>query len=177
MRRIVYYVAMSIDGYIAKPGDDISGYVGEGDGVQKYFADLAMFDTVVMGKRTYEFGYKYGLKPGQPAYAHMKHYIFSNTLKFETQHSAVYVCKRDIETIKNLKREDGSDIYLCGGGEFAGWLLDHAQIDLLKIKLNPLIAGAGVRLFGSSVKSWSTELIESNQYNNGLQILTYKLKY
>lgn len=51
MRNIVYYVASTLDGFISKPGDDISGFVGEGNGVAKYLADLANFDTVVMGKK------------------------------------------------------------------------------------------------------------------------------
>jgi dihydrofolate reductase len=177
MRKIVYYVASSIDGYISKPGDDISGYVGDGNGVARYLNDLADFDTVVMGKNTYEFGYKYGLKPGDAPYKNMKHYIFSNTLKFETADSNVTVCHHDIEIIKKLKNEPGSDIYLCGGGTFAGWLLDHKQIDILKIKLNPLIAGAGTRLFGNSVASYSIQLIDTGHYEHSLQIMTYRITY
>ncbi|MEJ2066019.1 MAG: hypothetical protein P8X74_22535, partial [Reinekea sp.] len=68
MRKIVYYVASSIDGYISGLNDDVSGFIYEGDGVQKYLNDLGSYDTVIMGKNTYEFGYKHGLKPGQPAY-------------------------------------------------------------------------------------------------------------
>lgn len=177
MRKIVYYVASSIDGYISKPGDDISGYVGEGNGVSQYLNDLAGFDTVIMGRNTYEFGYKYGLKPGDAPYKNMKHYIFSHSLKFETRDSNVNICPHDIQIIQKLKHELGKDIYLCGGGMFAGWLLDHKQIDILKIKFNPLIAGQGTRLFGDSVKSYSTQLIDTALYEHGLQIMTYSVSY
>jgi dihydrofolate reductase len=177
MRKIVYYVASSIDGYISKPGDDISGYVGEGNGVARYLNDLVDFDTVIMGRNTYEFGYKYGLKPGDVPYKNMKHYIFSNTLKFETADNKVTVCHRDIEIIQKLKSEAGSDIYLCGGGTFAGWLLDNKQIDVLKVKLNPLIAGQGTRLFGNSAGSYSIRLIDSALYDHSLQIMTYTITY
>jgi dihydrofolate reductase len=62
-RKIVYYVASSLDGYISGINDDISGFVATGNGVERYLADLAEFDTVIMGKNTYEFGYKFGLQP------------------------------------------------------------------------------------------------------------------
>ena len=78
---------------------------------------------------------------------------------------------------KSLKAGEGSDIYLCGGGQFAGWLLENEQITHLKLKLNPFISGEGVKLFGSSTKFYKTELIDSNLYDNGLQIMTYKLNY
>lgn len=68
MRKIVYYVAGSLDGYISGPNADISGFVGTGSGGDKYLADLSNFDTVIMGRHTYEFGYKFGVQPGQPAY-------------------------------------------------------------------------------------------------------------
>lgn len=74
-----------------------------------------------------------------PAYPNMDHYIFSNFLTLDNPSEKVNVCKPDLEIIKNLKDQEGTDIYLCGGGEFAGWLLDNKMIDILKIKLNPLI--------------------------------------
>lgn len=78
MKKIIYYVATSIDGFISGLNEDISGFLPDGNGVQKYLDDLKEFKTVIMGRKTYEFGYKYGLKPGSPAYPHMDHYIFSN---------------------------------------------------------------------------------------------------
>lgn len=177
MRKIVYYVATSLDGFISAPDEDISGFVGTGTGIEKYLADLADFDTVIMGRRTYEFGYRFGLKPGQPAYPHMTHYIFSNTLRFDNFDPRVQVKKLDIQEIDVIRSQEGSDIYLCGGGQFAGWLLDHKKIETLKLKLNPLILGHGVKVFGSSKRAYKTELVDTELYENGLQIMTFDIKY
>lgn len=91
MRKIIYYVAMSLDGYIVGPTDSIDGFVSEGSGVNKYLSDLKAFDTVIMGRNTYEFGFKYGIVPGQPAYEHMEHYIFSNSASYENLHDKVHI--------------------------------------------------------------------------------------
>ncbi len=83
MRKITYYAAAAPDGFIEGPNGDVSGFVQQGDGVDQYLKDLQSYDTVIMGRKTYEFGYRFGLVPGQPAYPHIRHYIFSNTLKFD----------------------------------------------------------------------------------------------
>lgn len=174
MRKIIYYVATSIDGYIAGPGGDASKFIAQGEGVQKYLKDLGKFDTVIMGRKTYEFGYAFGLQPGQPAYPHMRHYIFSKNLSFDNQHKNVHVSKPDINVIESLKSETGSDIYLCGGGEFAGWLLDEGMIDEVILKINPVILGEGIGLFGSSKRNFSLSVAESDFYeDDGLQIIHY----
>lgn len=175
MRNIVYYVASSLDGYIDGGNGDISKFQFSGKGVEKYQHDLLSFDTVIMGRKTYEFGYAYGLKPGEPAYPHMKHYIFSHKLKFEHQHENVFVEQLDVDKIKELKSGEGSDIYLCGGGEFAGWLLDHHLIDVLKIKLNPIILGKGTNMFGKSKSIADFTLISNEHFDDGLQIMTFKV--
>lgn len=175
MRKIVYYVATSLDGFISGPDEDISRFIGEGNGVTQYLNDLKSFDTVIMGRKTYEFGYKYGLKAGKPAYPHMDHYIFSTRLHFDHPDEKVHVLPPDLATIKQLKKGEGTDIYLCGGGQFAGWLLDHQLIDILKIKLNPIILGDGVPLFGDSKKQWTGKLTASQTYDGGLIISTYAL--
>jgi len=176
MRKIIYYVATSVDGYISGPDDDVSRFTANGDGIKQYLADLKEFDTVIMGRKTYEFGYKFGLKPGQLAYPHMKHLIFSGTLKLENCEKGLEVNNLDISIIEELQMEEGSDIYLCGGGEFAGWLLENEKIDILKIKLNPIILGDGVRIFGNSVKPVNLELVHTARYDD-LQIITYKIIY
>jgi dihydrofolate reductase len=177
MKKIVYYVASSLDGFICGPNEDISGFVSSGSGVEKYLADLGNFDTVIMGRNTYEFGYRFGLQPGQPAYPHMRHYIFSNTLKFEKSHPLVDVKKIDLHEIERIQRQAGSDIYLCGGGQFAGWLLDNKKVGTLILKLNPLILGEGVKIFKSSKQCYKVELINTEVFENGLQIMSFDIKY
>lgn len=177
MRQIVYYVAASLDGFISGPDGDISGFVEGGDGVRKYINDLASFDTVIMGRNTYEFGYRFGLKPGQPPYPHMSHFVFSNTLKFDSADAKVQIRRVDLQEIMKIREQPGTDIYLCGGGEFAGWLLDNRQIDVLKIKLNPLVLNQGIKLFGNSKGKFATELLDHGIYDHGLQIISYKMKY
>jgi dihydrofolate reductase len=179
MRKIIYYVAITLDGYVSGPDDDVSGFVYTGSGVDTYFNDLKSFDTVIMGRSTYEFGYRFGAIPGEPspAYPHMKHYIFSNNLKLDSLHPQVQVKKLSIDEIEELKNEAGSDIYLCGGGQLAGWLLDHQKIDVLKLKLNPLIMGGGTKMFGQSTAMHKLELVDTSRYENDLQILTYNVIY
>ena len=177
MRKIVYYVASSLDGYISGPNEDISGFVGAGNGVNRYLSDLANFDTVIMGKRTYEFGYKFGLQPGHPAYPHMKHYIFSSTLVFNNAAADVMVRPIDVNEIEAIQNQPGTDIYLCGGGQFAGWLLDNQKIDTLQLKLNPLILGQGVKIFGESKQTCKMELIRTELFDNGLQIMDFNIRY
>lgn len=112
MRRIIYYVATSLDGYIAGPNEDISGFVPEGSGVTQYLEDLKGFDTVIMGRNTYEFGYQYGLKAGSLAYPHMRHYIFSSSLQLDEKDPNLHICSLELGKIKELKSEEGTDIYL-----------------------------------------------------------------
>ena len=176
MQKIVYYVASSLDGFIAGVNDDISKFIPGGKGVDKYLSDLQNFETVIMGRRTYEFGYAFGLVPGQPAYPHMTHHIFSETLKIDKLADNVRIEKLSIERINEIKKKSKTDIYLCGGGQFAGWLLDNELIDIVKLKLNPIILGDGIPLFGNSNSSRVGHLIEKESFDDGLEILTYNFK-
>ena len=176
MSRIIYYVASSLDGFIAGPNDDVSKFVFLGAGVEKYQADLAAFKTVIMGRKTYEFGYQFGPQPGQPAYPHMEHFIFSDSLKFDNAADSVHVVERSVEQVNDLKEKASTDIYLCGGGQFAGWLLDHGLVDQLKLKLNPIVLGGGVPLFGEAKTQVQLILNGSEVFEDGLQILDYNVK-
>ncbi|WP_370090490.1 dihydrofolate reductase family protein [Ekhidna sp.] len=175
MRKIIYYVATSLDGFIAGRDNDVSLFASDGEIVDQYLYDLQSFDTVIMGRNTYEFGYQYGLKPGDPAYPHMEHYIFSNSLSFDSQSDQVTVLPRDIEKLKALKSEVGSDIYLCGGGTFAGWLLENGMIDEVKLKVNPIILGDGVKLFGDQRASCKLRVMYNQTFDDGFQIITYQV--
>jgi len=177
MRKIVYYVATSLDGFIAGPNEEVDKFIAGGDAVEHYLNDLQTFDTVIMGRKTYEFGYKFGLQPGAAPYPHMQNYIFSETLKLDNAEKRVHVVEPDLELIKKIKKEEGTDIYLCGGGQFAGWLLDHQLIDVLKVKLNPILLGAGVPMFGESKTALFLDLREKLDFEGGLMVLTYDVRY
>ena len=172
MPKIIYYVATSLDGFISGPDGDNSSFAAGGDGVERYIEDLKEFKTVIMGRKTYEYGYAFGLKPGQPAYPHMQHYIFSNSLEFDTRHEQVHVETPRRERIIEIRDNSPTDVYLCGGGHFAGWLLDHDLIDVLKLKINPIILGEGTRLFGFSKSQGKFKVIQSQQFINGMHIVT-----
>tara|TARA_R110002051_G_scaffold306_2_gene1327 strand:+ start:444 stop:689 length:246 start_codon:yes stop_codon:yes gene_type:complete len=74
--------------------------------------DLKEFETVIMGLKTYEFGYAFGLKSGQPPYPHMVHYIFSKSLSFENKHEKVHVLTDyETETIRELKEASKTGSY------------------------------------------------------------------
>jgi dihydrofolate reductase len=177
MKKIIYYVASSLDGFIAGKDDDVNMFLFKGNGVDKYLEDLKEFKTVVMGRRTYEFGYKFGAVPGQPspAYPHMKHYIFSNDLKLDNLHKNVQIKSLNVKEVIKIKESSDSDIYLCGGGQLAKWFLENGLIDLLKIKLNPITLGSGIPLFGGTeiAKRWN--LIKTETFEHGLLMLTYEI--
>ncbi len=174
MKKIIYYVASSLDGYIAGKNDDISQFILQGKGVEKYQQDLSTFETVIMGRRTYEFGFQYGLQPGQPAYPNMEHYIFTDSMNIKDLANTVHIEKKSIQRVLEIKESSTTDIYLCGGGDFAGWLLDNGLIDQLKLKLNPIILGEGIRLFGNSKSTQKWKLVDTESFDDGLQILTYE---
>ncbi len=179
MAKIVYYVASSVDGFISGINEDMSGFVYQNKGVEEYLKELESFKTVIMGRNTYEFGYKFGAKTGEPSpvYRHMKHYIFSNSLRFENQSSMVEVKKVDIEEIRRIKATSETDIYLCGGGKLAGWLLENQEIDRLKIKLNPVIVSGGVKIFENITQKYQLELVETLLFDKGMQTISYNIKY
>lgn len=79
--------------------------------------------------------------------------------------------------VRDLKSSDGGDIYLCGGGAFAGSLLRAGLIDRLVLKLNPVAIGAGVPLFGANERPFDAtarfKLVATHAYESGVALLTY----
>lgn len=175
MKKLIYYVAMSLDGYIAGENDEVGDFIYLGEGVNQYLADLKSFEAVILGRKTYEFGYKFGAVPGEPspAYPHMKHYIVSNSLTFDHPHPDVQVIK--LSDVASLKSTAPTDIYLCGGGELAGDLLKHKLIDEVRVKLNPLLLGKGIKLFEGVDIPFKLSLLDQKSYPDGMLILSYRV--
>ncbi|WP_437816277.1 dihydrofolate reductase family protein [Sorangium sp. So ce1078] len=177
MRKIVYDVAVTLDGFVSHEDGSVEGFLMEGEHADEYAERLKGYGTVLMGRRTYEWGYPYGLVPGKRAYPHLDNHIFSKTLRFDDNAEVRVVDRDEVAVVEGLKAADGADIYLCGGGAFAGFLLDHGLIDRLVLKVNPIVFGHGVRLFGGSTRKVELALVGAKPYANGVLLLRYDVKY
>ncbi|MEI5906243.1 dihydrofolate reductase family protein [Bacillus spongiae] len=182
MAEIIYYVAVSLDNFIAdqpmiEGKIDESLFLFEGDHVPDFLTDIQQYESVLMGGKTYEFGFQLGAKPGEPSYKGIKHYIFSNSLEFMSNEEVKLIKEDAIVFIKDLKQQVNSKIWLCGGGELAGSLIKHKLIDQLVLKINPIIVGEGISLFGSINPSLKLELMDMKQYSNGIIKATYNIMY
>lgn len=173
MRTINYHIAITLDGFISHKDGSVEGLLMEGPHADEFVQALREYDTVLMGRKTYEFGFQFGLKPGQPAYPNLKHYIFSQSLDFTSTEQVMRIASHTIDTINALKQKSGKEIWLCGGGELVGFLLDNDLIDTLTVKVNPVLFGAGRKLFGSSTKSVQLKHLSSKAYDNGVLLNTY----
>ena len=176
MRYINYHIAITLDGYICREDGSIDGFLMEGEHAEDFIKSLDSYDSVLMGRKTYEFGFQFGLKAGQPAYPNLKHYVFSNSLDFNQTEAVKLVKSNTIEYVKDLKNSEGGDIWLCGGGELAGALFENDLIEKLTLKVNPIIFGSGRRLFESSKKSGDFNLLSSKVYDNGVILSKYEIK-
>jgi len=148
MHPIVYDVAVSLDGFISGPSEDISKFTFDGPVVDDYNSRLQNYSVAILGRTTYEFGYQYGLKPGENPYKHMKCFVFSKSLECPDNSEITVVRSFSDFDFDHLKQTSNGPIYLCGGGELAGSLLEAQQIDRVLLKRTPIVLGGGVQLFG-----------------------------
>ncbi|MDI1478717.1 dihydrofolate reductase family protein [Polyangium sp. y55x31] len=170
MRKLVYHVAITADGFIAREDHSFDCFLNEGPHVDDYLASWAGYGAVVMGRRTYDIGLKFGVTDPYPM---METYVFSRTLK-ESPNPRVKVIAEDaVGAIRKLKAEEGKPIYLAGGGDFAGMLIAEGVVDELLIKLNPLLLGAGIPLVSRLPAHVNLTLLSTKVYRNGVLLLQY----
>ncbi|WP_244925386.1 dihydrofolate reductase family protein [Georgenia faecalis] len=161
MRELVYHVAVTLDGFIAGPDGDTSAFPVDGDDVTALLreypdtipthvqraagieADRSRYDTIIMGWRTYTPALTAGIAS---PYAHLRQIVASRQerpLPPDIERTA-----DPVATVRTLKAEQGSGIYLAGGGELAAALVD--EVDRLLLKVHPFLLGAGVGMFGGA---------------------------
>jgi dihydrofolate reductase len=174
MRRLKYHVASTIDGFIAHEDHTIAGFIAEGEHVTDYLESLRNdYDIVLMGRRTYEFGFQYGVTNPYPW---MKQYVLSRTMEKSPDPNVELVSQNIIDFVRGLKEGTGRDIYLCGGADLAGRLIAEGMVDEIILKLNPVAFGSGIPLFSGAVKQIDMELTGSKVYASGVVLLNYRVK-
>ncbi|WP_433593506.1 dihydrofolate reductase family protein [Nocardia sp. CA-145437] len=163
MRKLTYYVAATIDGFIATDDGSVDFFPVGGDhgpaimaqypetlptkvrqvlGVDK---PCQNFDTVIMGRKTHDFGVRTGTSS---PYSHMRQFVVSTTLPESPAAGVDLISEDPLARVRELKREKGLGIWLCGGGELAQTLLP--EIDQVFLKLYPIVLGHGRPLFGAA---------------------------
>ncbi|WP_101257555.1 dihydrofolate reductase family protein [Streptomyces barkulensis] len=193
MRRLVYYVAITPDGFIAGPGGaDPTGPNGFWPLAEDYIRHLVAeypetlpaqarqalsvtaegtrFDTVLEGRRSYEIGLAAGVTD---AYPHLRHLVFSRSMTESPDPAVELVADDPVATVRELKRQDGKDIWLIGGAELAGSL--YTEIDTLILKIAPMTIGDGIPVFSRKAsfdpRAWT--LTDHTVLGSGAVILTY----
>jgi dihydrofolate reductase len=174
MRKLKYYVASTVDGFIGHEDGSINGFLEQGDHVSDYLESLkTQFDVVLMGRKTYEFGFQFGVTNPYPW---MKQYVFSRSMKESPDPNVTLVSENVVGLVRELKRESGKGIYLCGGAELATILFEEKLIDEVTLKLNPVLFGSGISLLSRNASPIDLELTDSKVYENGVLLLHYRVK-
>jgi dihydrofolate reductase len=171
-RKVVLYIATSLDGFIAKPNDELDFLsIVEQEGQDYGYADfIKTIDTVIVGRKTYDKVISMGF---DFPHADKDSYIITRTprpnigsIKFYTD---------DIKSlIYKLKSEKGKNIFCDGGAEIVNELLKHNLIDEFIISIIPILVGNGTKLFKDDRPELKLELISTKQFESGLVQLHYK---
>jgi dihydrofolate reductase len=176
MRKISLFIAMSLDGYIAKPNDDLSFLkLVEKEGEDYGYAEfVAQIDTIIIGRRTYDYVLK---EIGASHYDNGERdvYVITRTAKPKIGRTTFYTGNL-VELIDRLKSEKGKNIYCDGGAEVINELLKHDLIDELIISVIPVLLGNGTRLFKDGRPEQTLELMMSKTFETGLAQLRYRRK-
>ncbi|PSB00967.1 dihydrofolate reductase family protein [Merismopedia glauca] len=191
MRELKYYVACSVDGFIAHQDNSLDGFLSEGEhitGLLESFpetfpaqfrdavgihAENKYFDTVLMGRKTYEIGLKVGVTNPYP---HLKQYLFSRTMKESPDRNVELISTDAVALVRSLKTQIGKDIWLCGGADLARTLFAEKLIDGMILKVYPFLMGSGIPLFAGEIQQTRLELSDSKIYGNGVVVLHYRVK-
>jgi len=178
-RKLVYYVAVTIDHYIARPDGSIEGFPTDGTYVPEFMNSLSDYGAILMGRNTYEFGYQYGMKPGDAAYPFtgLTNYVFSQSIEDFSNEQVRVVRDDPVACVHDLKAQPGKPLWLCGGGALAGSLFDAGEIDELILKVNPVVFGEGIPLFGDSQRECTLDLLDTKIYCDGVIFAHYAVQY
>ena len=173
MRKVVLYIATSLDGYIAGEEGDIDWLFTDHDTDYGYYDFYSTIDTIIMGRKSYE-GI---LRVGEFPYKEKKCYVFSKSLSYTGCENVEVV--NDLNSglfLKDLVETEGDDIWLLGGGRLISSFMKYDLIDRIIISIHPLIIGGGVPLFErcNVPSEWSLDNVES--FASGLVQISYNKK-
>ncbi|PSR14724.1 MAG: dihydrofolate reductase [Bacteroidetes bacterium] len=170
-RKVILYIATSLDGYIAQPNDDLAfldivAREGEDYG---YFGFVETVDTMIMGRRTYDWVLQQVPELPHPD---LQNIIITRTARPGVANTSFYAGPLP-ELIANLKKKPGKHIFCNGGAEVVNELLRHQLIDELIISVVPILVGNGIKLFQDGRPVQRLHCLGAKTFASGLVQLHY----
>jgi len=168
MRRIRYQVACSLDGFIAGPDDEFDWITPEP--AFDFEALYAQFDTLLMGRRTWEI-----VRASGESFRGKEVIVASRSLE-ASDHPEIEVVGDDLEArVRRLRSEPGRDIWLYGGGELFSQLLQWDLVDTVEPAFIPVLLGGGVPFLPSPAVRRRLKLVRHQAYPGGMVLLEYEV--
>ena len=166
------YIAASLDGYIAKPNDDLSFLSivekdGEDYGYHDFISDI---DTVIMGRKTYDW-----VMTNMATFPHAdkETYIITRTARPAAGNVSFYTGNLKALVLE-LKNRKGKNIFVDGGSSIVNELLKENLISEFYISVIPVLLGEGVRLFNNGRPEQGLKLVSVKQFEKGLVQIHYQ---
>ena len=176
MRKLSLFIATSLDGYIAKPNDDLSFLkLVEKEGEDYGYADFtANIDTIILGRKTYDYVLK---EIGSSHYDNGQRevYVITRTARPSVGRTIFYTGNLT-ELVEQLKSQSGKNIYCDGGAEIVNEFLKNDLIDEFVISIIPILVGSGTKLFQDNRPEQQLEFVRAKSFDTGLTQLHYKRK-
>jgi dihydrofolate reductase len=174
-RKVIVEIAVSADGYIARPDGDV-GWLDRPQPKGQYgmVAFFSSIDTILWGRKTYTKGIELGMKDGGFS-PRVRNYVFSRKNKTPMLRGFDLVNGPIKPFMKKLRSEPGKDIWMMGGGELIGSFLDEGEIDEFSIKVIPILIGEGIPLIKPQHRSIPLELLATKKFADGVVHLHYRV--
>jgi dihydrofolate reductase len=170
MRKVIAYLAISADGFIARPNGDVEWLDRPrtaGDyGMSEFYRSI---DTVLMGRKTWAVGRKLG----QAAYPGKANYVFSRSRRHRPDPRITFVHRPIGAFLRELRAQPGKHIWLVGGAKLFGAVLDAWQLDELIIHVVPTLIGTGIPLFAPRHRRVPLHLVRCRTFRDGVVRLHY----
>jgi dihydrofolate reductase len=174
MARILGYIAVSLDGFIAAPDDNLDWlfkYDGMNLGQYDYSVFLKRIRTVVMGRATYDF---IARDPAPWAYHQQRAIIV--TSRPITHPKGALETRSDIDAlIAELRSLEDGDVWMLGGGQLQMAFMERGALDEIEVYVMPELIGGGSPLFPSTGFQMSPKLLSAQALDRGCVRLHYTL--